>query len=523
MEETRLYSQSGSSIIFPPLGAEARQFAVRLEKPVTIPLRQFGAQRSLWPHAVRLAYALFFFAFAIPAACTTDRAVGGAGMTDATAAGATSVDAAEPPAAYVEAAANASLADPCSLPGSIQFTASGTVTVVGGPAGTDSLSFLHLPAGFCAHYFAFVGNTNGGDVRQMRFAPGGELFVSSPQTPTTGGNGNGGLGAIVVLPDDNGDGTADTQITFLSNLPSTQGLLFANDQLYYQDGTSIMSVPYRTGDRAPSGQATQVADITIYESALHWPKTLDIADDGTIYVGNGGDQDEACDPSRPFHGGILKLDGSPDGSAGGTPVAKGLRNPIAVRCARGHDQCFALELGKDYSNSEGGHEKLVPIHDGDDWGFPCCATRDVPFSDVMPVPDCSAMTADTNAFVIGDTPFGLDFESGRWPAPWTGDVFIVTHGVCCGSWVGARIVAVGMDPNTGLPLASTDVAVDGGFGPDEGAMTNFATGWDDGTVAHGRPAAVTFSSDGRLFVANDVNGIIFWIAPMNLSPLGSDP
>jgi glucose/arabinose dehydrogenase len=53
-------------------------------------------------------------------------------------------------------------------------------------------------------------------------------------------------------------------------------------------------------------------------------------------------------------------------------------------------------------------------------------------------------------------------------------------------------------------------------------MTNFATGWDDGTVAHGRPAAVTFSSDGRLFVANDVNGIIFWIAPMSLSPPGSD-
>ncbi len=49
---------------------------------------------------------------------------------------------------------------------------------------------------------------------------------------------------------------------------------------------------------------------------------------------------------------------------------------------------------------------------------------------------------------------------------------------------------------------------------DQGSMTDFATGWDDGTLTHGRPAAVEFSSDGRLFIANDNNGVIFWIAPM---------
>jgi hypothetical protein len=30
----------------------------------------------------------------------------------------------------------------------------------------------------------------------------------------------------------------------------------------------------------------------------------------------------------------------------------------------------------------------------------------------------------------------------------------------------------------------------------------------------GRPAALAFSGDGRLFVAGDDNGVIFWIAPM---------
>jgi hypothetical protein len=47
-------------------------------------------------------------------------------------------------------------------------------------------------------------------------------------------------------------------------------------------------------------------------------------------------------------------------------------------------------------------------------------------------------------------------------------------------------------------------------------MSDFATGWDDMTRAHGRPATVEFASDGRMFVGNDNNGDIFWVAPLDL-------
>jgi len=388
----------------------------------------------------------------------------------------------------------------CDLPGSVQTTANGLVVVPGAPPGASDLSFLHLPVGFCAHFFDKVGNT-----RQLRFAPGGELFVASPTRGTTGG-GPGGKAAVMVLPDDDHDGTADTALTFLDGLPATQGLLFANGYLYYQDGTKIMRVPYRQGDRTPSGSREQVADITIYVSTGHWPKTLDIADDGTIYVGNGGDQSERCDPAHPFHGGILKLDGSP----GGTPVAKGFRNPISLRCSRGHNLCFAAELTRDYTATQGGREKLVPIRQGDDWGFPCCATKDLPFPDITPAPDCSGVASEDDSFIVGDTPFDLDFETGRWPAPWNTRVYVPLHGAA-GTWKGARLVAIGLDPNTGELLPGSSVG-----GEPSGALMEFATGWDDGTLAHGRPAVVAFASDGRLFLGNDNNGDIIWIAPMGL-------
>jgi len=379
----------------------------------------------------------------------------------------------------------------CDLPGSVRTTADGLVVVPGGPADAPDLSFLHLPVGFCAHFFAKVGNA-----RKLVFAPSGELFVASPTTTTTGGNSAAGQAAIVILPDDDHDGIADAPITYLDGLPSTQGMLFANDHFYYQDDTKIMRVVYNEGDRTAPRPKEEVANITIYNSRLHWPKALDVADDGTIYVTNGGDQGEACDSNHPFHGGILKLDGSP----GGTPVAKGFRNPISLRCSRGHNLCFAVELAKDFSTAQGGREKVVPVHQGDDWGFPCCASKDLPYSDVFPVPDCSRVAPEDASFIIAETPFDLDFETGKWPAPWNNRIYVPLHGAA-GSWLGARLVSIALDPVTGRPT---------------GAKVDFGTGWDDGTRTHGRPANVAFAADGRLFLGNDNNGVIIWIAPLDL-------
>jgi glucose/arabinose dehydrogenase len=440
---------------------------------------------------------------------TTSGSGGSAGTGGAHKDGGTDAPPDAPPDVHLPPPPDSGLVHPCNLPGSVQFTASGTVTVPGGNPSWPSLGFLKLPMGFCAHYYGSVG-----DARQLRFAPGGELFVASPTAGTTGG-GQGGLAAIVVLPDYDLDGVADATVTFQAGLTNTQGLLFANDHFYYQDHTKIMRLPYAKGDLKPSGPADVVADITYYMPPLHWPKTLDVADDGSIYVGVGGEQSDVCTVPHPFWGGIRKIDPTPGPNLDGAPIAQGFRNPIAVRCARGHNQCFALELALDYSPGSGGREKMVPIRAGDDWGYPCCATKNVAYAGVPANTDCSGVAQEGNSFFIGDTPFGVDFEPGVWPGMWNGRAYVVTHGAF-GSWVGARMVAIPMDPSTGLPMPSSNVISGSSSpGPDVG-MVDFVTGWDDGSQGHGRPAAVTFSSDGRLFVGNDNDGTIFWIAPLGM-------
>ena len=301
-----------------------------------------------------------------------------------------------------------------------------------------------------------------------------------------------------MLLDDNHDGVSMSTTTFLGSLASTEGLLFTGGYLYFQDWPLVRRMPvHERRARPAAGVGDQVVDVTVYSSALHWPKALDADDSGNIFVTNGGDNGELCEgpgapdaelgTARPFHGGILQIDGTPNGKL----VARGLRNPIAIRCAKGTGTCFGLELALDFAAQEGSREKLFPIHQGDDWGFPCCATANQAYSAYTdPSSIASGVVAEDTSFIIDHTPFGLDFEEGYWPGTWKYRAFVALHGFV-GSWIGARVVGIATDARTGWPVVTGES--DAGSTQ---AMTDFATGWDDGNRAHGRPSAITFAPDG---------------------------
>ncbi len=389
----------------------------------------------------------------------------------------------------------------CALPGSVVWSNGASNVVPGGPSSAPDLGWLKVPDGFCVHYFATVPET-----RNLRFSPSGDLFVASPGRPSAGGA-PAGLSAIVVLPDDNHDGVADSTVTYRSGLVTTHGLLFLDGSLYYQNGTQVFKAPYTTGDRVSTSPGVPVLDVNVYVSPDHWAKAIDADDNGNIYVTNGGDEGEECSGAElttapAFHGGIVRIDGSPNGEL----IARGLRNAYALRCAKGTGTCFGLELGRDFSPELGSREKLFPVHAGDNWGFPCCATANTPYADYSsPTPDCSEVRSEEDSFVIDHTPFGLDFEQGSWAGTFQYRAFVANHGYFV-SWYGARVLAIATDPRTGWPERAQETDAGGAV------MMDFATGWDDGAQDHGRPAAVTFAPDGRLFIGDDMNGVIVWVA-----------
>jgi glucose/arabinose dehydrogenase len=306
--------------------------------------------------------------------------------------------------------------------------------------------------------------------------------------------------------------------------------MIAGEYLYFQDGTALKRVKFKAGDRKPSAPPETVAsmkDTDAQQFPLHWPKVVDVAKDGTIYFTNGSDQGETCySPSerakRPPTGVVFKVE--PNGKL--SVVAQGFRNPIAIRCEKAINLCLLVELARDGSGETGGREKIVPIRQGDDWGFPCCATKMKPyvetqFMDPVGQPmsgrsvlasDCAGVASEDVSLKIGDTPFGIDFEAGGWDSPWQNRAFVAMHGAV-GSYIGSRVVALALNTMSGMPEPASDLD---GILEAAPNMMDFVTGWDDHTISHGRATALAFGGDGRLYIGDDTQGEIFWVAPVSL-------
>ena len=345
-----------------------------------------------------------------------------------------------------------------------------------------------VPSEFCIRKFDDVPTP-----RVLAFAPNGDLLVSSPRRPTPGGAPRG-TAAIYLYRATDGE-----RFTFAAGdaYESVHALLLTEETLYYSTATAVLSVPYRPGDlQIASVAPVQIADVSLNETG-RWTHSLAREADGTILVSNGQTDNNNCPLPDPRLGAVMRIGaGRP---ARGSVFVDGMRDPLYIRCMP-WNRCYAMELSGDIWENLGGKEKLVELHDGETYGYPCCIDRDLPNPDIKPAPDCSRTATTLHTFPLHDTPFGFDWERGSgWPEPYRNGFFVGLHGKF-GSWINAGLQWAPTDPETHLP---TTPAVD------------FATGFGRfGAIA--RVADVMFAPDGRLFFTDDQGGAIYWIAPRTL-------
>jgi glucose/arabinose dehydrogenase len=370
-------------------------------------------------------------------------------------------------------------------------------------SGSD-IAGVTVPEGFCVRKFADVHTP-----RVLAFAPNGDLFVSSPATPTPGGAAPGD-GAIYVFRQT--DPTLPPiKLTYASGLDSVHGLAFTADSLLYSVSDAVMAVPYIPGDLTLRGGQHRIVDMSDTNPSSRFTHTIAVATDGSIYVSRGQfDNDGACATPNPRNGSILKSSAEkPEGEL----VSRGFRDPLYMRCLP-WGACYAAELTGDGWEMFGGSEKLIEIHQEDDFGYPCCVERDVPNPDLAfllpPVtPDCSKVTVALQTFPLHDTPFGFDWErrNGFWPPPYEGGFFVGLHGQFA-SWKNAGLQWAPVDASTHRPLTQTRPFLEG-----VGRFKSIK-----------RVADVVFAPDGRLFFSDDQGGdtsdtpagAIYWIAPKTL-------
>jgi glucose/arabinose dehydrogenase len=383
--------------------------------------------------------------------------------------------------------------------------------------GTDATA-LKVPPEFCVREFT---TTPVNEARVLRFAPNGDLFVAAPSMDTPGGASDG-LGSIVVLPDDDGDGRADSMLTYAGPTPRNgstctlldadpnsfacvHGLAFTGGYLYFTRGNDVRRFPYTAGQRVrPPATSELVAKLggeNIVD--VRWTHTLEVTKSGSIYVSRGRTDSSGCSEEEMARGAVFVLHVEANGPLPLTPeiVANGFRNPMYMRCSPSTcGECYAAELTGDNWDGVGGREKLALLEQkGESWGYPCCVARDQAAPTATPDASCAAVGRELVSIPLHDTPFGLDFDRGGFPEPYKHGLFVALHGVRT-SFGGTGVVFLKTDPSSMRPT---------------GAATLFVDGFGKGSSA--RATDVAFSPDGRLFVADDTSGKIFWVAPRTLA------
>lgn len=387
--------------------------------------------------------------------------------------------------------------------------------------GTDTPDLV-VPPGFCVREFttnADGGQPPVGEARVLRFAPNGDLFVAAPSMATVGGS-TGGPGAVVVLPDDDKDGKADAVVTFAgpsvsdgrtcaaleaespASLACVHGLHFQDGYLYFTRSDDVRRWPYQPGQRkAPAGAGELVATLGVPSIPdARWTHTLEGRKDGSILVSRGRSDSSACSAEEMTRGAVFALHvaGAPKLPLVPDLVADGFRNPMYLRCAPNScGECYASELSGDDWDGVGGREKLSLLgQPGESWGYPCCVGRDEPHPGAGAT-SCANVGKELVAIPLHDTNFGLDFDRGGFPAPYRHGLFVALHGVFT-SFGGTGVVWLGADPVTLRPTGKAELFIRG-FGKPNGRATD-----------------AVFAPDGRLFVADDTLGKIYWVAPRTL-------
>jgi glucose/arabinose dehydrogenase len=332
---------------------------------------------------------------------------------------------------------------------------------------------LVLPDGFDSTVFA-SGLTG---PRFMAVRSDGTLFVAEA-----------GSDRVVALPDDDGDGQADRAVVVGSDYGSAHSLAFTGDGSLLVAGTGVLyAVALDDAHRE-----TARHELSTYPAGgAHSTRTIVVAPDGSLLLSIGSSCN-ACWEAEPWRAAIVRADA--DGSDARV-FMRGLRNAVGVAIDPATGVPWATNNGRDLMGDDLPPETLYRVVDGADAGWPRCHAGDIPDPDLGDEPDpttgqsgCDGVAPPAATFQAHAAPLGLAF--------WEARAVMAFHG----SWnrsskVGYEVLWMPWDDG---PTGPAQVLV-GGF-------LDRATG--DST---GRPAGVTVSPDGALYVSDDKGGFIYRI------------
>ncbi len=385
------------------------------------------------------------------------------------------------------------------------------ITNIGCAYGAESISppsqiALKLPPGFEVSLFAKLAD-NYGQPRMMALDRDGHLYVALA-----------GSNQVLMLPDANADGVAETPIVIAKNLTAPNSLVFVNDNLLIANENGVVKLTQKKDAQGIKYWSAPQPFISNLATGHHTLKTIKLGPDNHLYL-NIGSSCNVCVETDSSRATIQRytLDGKPAGSlvtlgrhAPDPTWARGLRNSQGFAWHPKTSAMFATNNGSDMRastkngkvNDEIPPEHLNKIEAGKNYGWPYCWADPANLNTLIQDPNflgaehfCQTATPPAITLISHSTPIGISFlDKTNWPAEYKTDAIVALHG----SW--------NRQNPSGYKLVRVKFT-----GDKPVAVTDFATGWLNENGVWGRPIDVIVGKDGALYVSDDRAGYIYRI------------
>lgn len=344
------------------------------------------------------------------------------------------------------------------------------------------LSYLTLPPGFSITLFAeglggsrlsSPGPARGSRLMTVR---GNAVYVAVP-----------GQGRVAVLKDVDGNGRAEPQADFISDLANPHNVAFSGDWVYIATESRLLRV--KDADQDHVADTGTLEELMRLPTGGHWTRTVKIFGD-KLYVSIGSSCN-VCREQDTRRASIIQCD--LEGKAC-QPFAQGLRNTVDFI---EHDgRILGTDNGRDYLGNDLPPEEVNVIEADKNYGWPICygqRIHDTNFDKNQYVRDpCASTQAPLVELPAHIAPLGLSVYTGSsFPAEYRGDLFVASHG----SW--------NRQPPAGYKVLRINL--------ETGKTSDFVTGWLQGSVVLGRPVGV-IEFNGALLISDDATGTIYRVS-----------
>lgn len=287
------------------------------------------------------------------------------------------------------------------------------------------------------------------------------------------------------------------------------GLHNPNSVAFYKDGDGtdwfylaltdrLVRYRYEAGKDAPAGEPQVLATFPAYGLSYkyggwHLTRTVVVGGDEKIYVAVGSSCN-ACEEKEEVRASILQM--NPDGT-NKKYFARGLRNAVGLRWAR--EKLYATNMGSDHLGNNRPADTFYALENSEThYGWPYCFQAgarvypDPKFNATGAAFDCRKVPAALTPFPAHSSPLGLEYFDADNSSELNGSFLVALHGST------KKLLRRGYRV---VKISATN-----------GSMSDFITGFFNGTVINGRPADIFSFGKDAFLLTDDYSGVVYYVS-----------